>query len=185
MSPVRRYRDFISGVAFWAALFAAGVLAGAAFPGVFHRFVAETVRVAEAIAGGGGTGSSAPPPLLFAAGIFAKNFIVAAFLMLAGRRSRGVFPAAVCFLNGVIVGSVGVTLCHSLGISPWRFAAALAPHGAVELPAVFLAAAIGMAPLAVKEKVRLAWLPAAMLAAAAVLETWVSPLVAARVLPAI
>lgn len=173
------------GAAFWAALFAAGVLAGAAFPGVFQRFVAETVKVAQAIVGDGGAEAGASPPFLFAAGLFVKNFIVAAILMLAGRCSRGVFPAAICFLNGVLVGSVGLAVHQSLGVSPWRFAAALAPHGAVELLAVFLAAAIGMAPLAVKEKARLAWLPAAMLAAAAVLETWVSPLVAARVLPAI
>ncbi|MGB9849123.1 MAG: stage II sporulation protein M [Moorellaceae bacterium] len=181
MSSEKTYRTFFRGAVFWAVLFAAGVAAGALFPNAFRRFVDETMRVGSALVGS--TANSLP--LWFAAGIFVKNCIVASVLMLAGRHSRGIFPAAVCFLNGVLVGTVGCILHRNLGLSPWSFAIALAPHGSAELPAVFLSAAVGMSPLTVREKARLAWLPVAMLAAAAVLETWISPLVASRVLPTI
>ena len=179
MSPAEISR-MLKGCAVWAAVFAAGVLSGASFPDVFHAFVRAAVGALGSIAE-----SLGAAPAAAALGIFAKNAVVAAALVLAGRPTRGVYPGIVFFLNGALVGTVGSLLCGGYGVSPWGFAAALAPHGSLELPALFLCATLGMAPLTFREKARAARLPAAMLAAAAVLETWVSPLVASMVLSAI
>lgn len=88
-----------------------------------------------------------------------------------------VLPLAVLALNGAVLAGVCAHL-HASGISTRLLLTGLLPHGVPELSALFLACGAGAAGIAAGEKKDLflrAVLP--LLAAAAALETWVTPVV--------
>lgn len=85
-----------------------------------------------------------------------------------------VVPLAVLAINGTVLAGV-CGYFHGEGMSGRLLAAGLLPHGAPELSALFLACGAGIAGARPKEKIVLFRWVAALLAAAAVLETWVTP----------
>ncbi|WP_027719146.1 stage II sporulation protein M [Desulfovirgula thermocuniculi] len=160
----------------FAGLFAAGVAAGAAFEKALIHHLMPAIRfglgVGEKMASGG-----ASDFLMFLL-VFAKNLSVAALCICLAKPTRGIVPAWVCLANGLVVGTLGALLA-ARGVPPWQYAVLLAPHGVVELPALFLACALGLT-LGGGVLVRLRRgipIVAGMFAAAAALEVWVSPLV--------
>lgn len=141
-------RELLRRLSPWAGLFSAGVLLGA----VLWRevFLAVGPGVAAGLAAAGALKAAGEPALL--AGIFLKNLLTASLCFLLGRPTRGAFPGLVCLLNGAVLGMLGAALARCGGIPWWRFAAALAPHGAVELPALFFACSLGLGAGPLRER---------------------------------
>jgi len=160
----------------FAGLFFLGVLVGAVCEAELLRWLMPAIRlglgVGEKMSSGGV--SSLSVFLL----IFAKNLSVAALCIALARPSRGAVPALICACNGLVVGVLGAVLA-SRGFPPWSYAALLAPHGAVELPALFLSCALGMTSGGGALSRLKQGLPvvAKMFAAAAAIEVWVTPAV--------
>lgn len=158
---------------FWAGLFFLCVLIGGVFweslIGQIKPVILSVLEVTEKI----------NTPIYTAAAIFLKNAFVVVLCVFLGMRA--VVPTVICVVNGIVIGAVGGFL-HVHGTSWLNYFLALAPHGVFELPAIFLACAIGMSLYTFKEKLKLALAPLGMLAVAACIETWVSPLVAHRIL---
>ncbi|MEB3851952.1 MAG: stage II sporulation protein M [Desulfurococcales archaeon] len=117
--------------------------------------------------------------------IFLHNLSVA---LLVYALSIIIVGLALVAFNGYIVGTVVVAALHR-GLSLSQVAAALIPHGVVELPAVLLASALGLQahgalrgkPGLIAETARRLWVVVVLLAVAAAIETYVTPAIAAGV----
>lgn len=174
-SPIRRI--FPLGLSpLWPALFAAGAAAGIVFYGPLLALLGGAIRLA--LSAGAKLAGSPAEQAAAGALILVKNLSVAALCLAAGRPTRGAWPAAVCLANGAALGVLARLLREEIGLPYWKLAAMLAPHGAVELAAVFAACTAGVAALPLEARFRRA-MPgvAAALGVAALIETWVSPLV--------
>jgi uncharacterized membrane protein SpoIIM required for sporulation len=69
------------------------------------------------------------------------NNIKVSFSALAGGMSAGLLTAYIMLLNGVLIGTLGALVGqNNLAIPFWAF---VFPHGALELPAIFLAGGAG------------------------------------------
>lgn len=70
------------------------------------------------------------------------NNISVGFVMFAGGILAGLLTAWLTFFNGIMLGVVG-TACwmHGMSLQLWSF---VAPHGVIELPSIFIAAAAGL-----------------------------------------
>lgn len=69
------------------------------------------------------------------------NNIRVSFSALAGGMTAGILTTYIMLLNGVMIGTIGVLVGqNNLAYPFWAF---VFPHGALELPAIFLAAAAG------------------------------------------
>ena len=77
-------------------------------------------------------------------------------------------------MNGIVIGMLGV-LGTNLGMPVISFIMGILPHGVVELPALFLASAIGMLGIS-HESWRIASIPFLMLLVAAGIESYITPL---------
>ncbi len=78
---------------------------------------------------------------LAASGIMVNNLSVA-FGMVAGGGVLGLWTIYALFYNGLLIGAVGALVSqHNLALPFWGF---VFPHGALELPAIFLAGAAGL-----------------------------------------
>jgi len=77
-------------------------------------------------------------------------------------------------MNGIVIGMIG-TLASNLGMPVMSFIMGILPHGIVELPALFLACAIGMFGIS-RESWRIASIPFLMLLVAAGIESYITPL---------
>ena len=76
-----------------------------------------------------------------ASGIMTNNMSVA-FVAFASGISAGILTLALLFFNGILIGVIGVACWYygmSLGL--WSF---VAPHGVLELPAIFIAGGAGL-----------------------------------------
>lgn len=159
--------------AVFCAVFAFGVAAGMVFFEQILPILAPVVKMGISAAEHVATGVSSPVTAL---AIFAKNASVALLCVLTGKPTKGLFPATVCAINGVVIGFLGILL-RDAGFPLWKYAVLLSPHGMIELPAIFASCALGMATKNVLERVRTLPLPLAALAVASAVETWVSPAV--------
>jgi uncharacterized membrane protein SpoIIM required for sporulation len=126
------------------AILAAGALAGAVLaatsPG-FERFVLggamlDTIERREMW-----THSILPIKPLASAGITANNLSVSILAYATGILA-GIGPFYIMASNGLLLG-VLATICHQAGMSValWSF---VAPHGTLELPAIFIAGGAGL-----------------------------------------
>jgi uncharacterized membrane protein SpoIIM required for sporulation len=126
------------------AILAAGALAGAVLaatsPG-FERFILggemlDTIERREMW-----THSILPMKPLASAGITANNLSVSIITYASGILA-GIGPLYIMAMNGLLLGVLG-TICHQAGISValWSF---VAPHGTLELPAIFIAGGAGL-----------------------------------------
>ena len=70
------------------------------------------------------------------------NNITVSFMAFATGITGGIGTIFIMFTNGLLIGAIGV-LCHGAGMSLklWSF---VAPHGALELPAIFIAGGAGL-----------------------------------------
>ncbi|MEB3160614.1 MAG: stage II sporulation protein M [Synechocystis sp.] len=76
-----------------------------------------------------------------ASGIMINNLSVA-FRMVAGGAIAGLWTIFALFYNGLLIGAVSALVAqHHLALPFWAF---VFPHGALELPAIFLAGAAGL-----------------------------------------
>lgn len=107
--------------------------------------------------------------------IFLKNLSVALICIFTAKLSKGLMPGFIILTNGIAIGLVGMILGIS-GMPVMSYVMGLLPHGIVELPALFLACAIGMYGLS-EESWRIASVPALMLLVAAGIESYITPLV--------
>lgn len=125
--------------------------------------------------------------------IFLKNLSVAAILVFVGYVVLALPTVFILVVNGTLVGLLA-RLFIEAGMSPTTFVAGIAPHGIIELPALFLAAGFALALTAQRLKGRgipgpvrrLGFLLRAitpLLAVAAVVEVYITPLVITRFAP--
>jgi stage II sporulation protein M len=87
------------------------------------------------------TGFHGLPKNKLALAIFLNNSIKTLVVILLGILA-GVIPAIFLVVNGVALGAVLALSAHSRGL--WISLLSVAPHGVLELPAVFLGTAIGL-----------------------------------------
>jgi uncharacterized membrane protein SpoIIM required for sporulation len=126
------------------ALFAAGLLAGAlmawADPG-FERLLLGGRMIDTIERGQMWTQSIVSVKPLASSAIMTNNLSVS-FAAFAGGMLAGVGTVYMMVFNGVLIGTVAVA-CHRAGLSVslWSF---IAPHGALELPAIFIAGGAGL-----------------------------------------
>lgn len=77
----------------------------------------------------------------FASSSIMINNIRVSFAAVAGGVTAGLFTAYLVLINGVLIGTIGALVGqNNLAYPFWAF---VFPHGALELPAIFLAAAAG------------------------------------------
>lgn len=162
----------------WVLLFALGAVAGAIAYSMILPWMMPLLKLGAKAAGE----LNSPGGLKTVLFIFLKNALVVLLCVLLGRTTRGIFPAAVCFINGGVLGFLGAVLARYGNVAWWKYVIALSPHGIIELAAVFLGCAIGMAALTRREKLILLKYPLAMLAIAACIETWISTAIANRII---
>jgi len=125
------------------ALFTLGGVAGAALttadPG-FARFVLGGAMIDTIARGEMWTHSILAVKPLASAGIMTNNLTVALSAFASGLTVIG--PIYFMLFNGLMIGVVGVACQRAgLGLSLWSF---VAPHGALELPAIFIAGGAGL-----------------------------------------
>lgn len=132
-APGLRGGGLVSRFLLALGVFGVSGLTGYLSDGTLSREV--LVPLAEALAPLKGLG-----PVELAVLIFLNNFLKAFAVILSGL-SFGIGPLLFLVGNGIILGVVAreVALQEGLG----RVALGLLPHGAIELPAVLLAAALG------------------------------------------
>jgi stage II sporulation protein M len=87
------------------------------------------------------TGFHGLPKTKLAAAIFLNNSVKTLIVILFGALA-GVIPAVFLVVNGAALGVVMALSAHSRGL--WVSLLSIAPHGVLELPAVFLGTAIGL-----------------------------------------
>ena len=107
--------------------------------------------------------------------IFAKNLQTAVLCYLTAKITRGILPGLILFFNGAMIGTLAIFLHQQVGLAYTSYIIQLLPHGIIELPALFLACAIGMHGIRINGwKAML--LPAGMLVIAALVEIYISTL---------
>jgi len=111
-----------------------------------------------------------------------KNGLVGLLCVLTGRITWGVYPFLVIMVNSVLLGCMALLLNDVQGVSALSFFAGIAPHGIVEIFAICLSCALGMRPGKMREKLVMFAKPFGLLLIAAAIETFISPLIIARVL---
>jgi uncharacterized membrane protein SpoIIM required for sporulation len=127
-----------------AALFAGGLLAGAAITWADPGF-------ARLLLGGGMLDTIERGEMWthsivgikpFASSAIMTNNLSVSFAAFAGGILGGLGTAYMMLFNGVLMGVIGVA-CHRAGLSVslWSF---VAPHGSLELPAIFIAGGAGL-----------------------------------------
>ena len=126
------------------ALFAAGLFAGAllafADPGV-ERLLLGGAMIDTIERGEMWTRSILSVKPLASSAIMTNNLSVS-FAAFAGGMLAGIGTVYMMTFNGVLIGVIAVA-CHRAGLSLslWSF---IAPHGALELPAIFIAGGAGL-----------------------------------------
>jgi uncharacterized membrane protein SpoIIM required for sporulation len=126
------------------ALFAAGALAGAAMAAAdpaFERVVLGGKMMDTIEAGRMWTHSIVSIKPLASSAIMANNISVSAGAF-AGGILAGTGTAYMMLFNGLLLGVIGVACQRAgLAVSLWSF---VAPHGVLELPAIFIAGGAGL-----------------------------------------
>jgi uncharacterized membrane protein SpoIIM required for sporulation len=134
------WRYTATAVAFLLAGAAAGIVLTLTSPG-FERFVLgggmlDTIERREMW-----THSILPIKPMASAGITVNNLSVA-IIAYAGGITAGLLTSWVMLMNGLLLGVLG-TVIHDAGmnLALWSF---VAPHGTLELPAIFIAGGAGL-----------------------------------------
>jgi len=126
------------------------------------------------------TNNSGP---VIAAAIFLKNFLAISLCVLLARQTRGISLLLIILVNGLMIGSVLTAMDVSLS---YKFFGIMT-HGIFEFTAVFLGIAYGVQLMLLPElrhrsiKMKLLYIIAPLLIAAAFIEFYVTPLVLAKI----
>ena len=140
----RIFRETLPLVLLAAVIFAAAGIAGAAValrdPGFAHQILGpqmiETIEKREMW-----THSILSVKPAAASGIMTNNLAVG-FMMFAAGITAGVGTVWMLITNGLLMGVLAVATARAgMAMQLWEF---VAPHGALELPAIFIAAGAGM-----------------------------------------
>lgn len=136
------WRDVRVHRRYWIAaamVFAVGLYMGAAHEGMFQRYLADQLRLLQEIGrvtdafGGAGW-------LLFLVIFF--NNAIKSLLVIGLGAGFALFPLFFLVANGVVIGYL---VAHPApGVTAADLAAALLPHGVIEIPAILLAAGYGI-----------------------------------------
>jgi stage II sporulation protein M len=116
---------------------AAGYMVPAASPEITGTLLSGLQDKAESLSG------QSPPMMML--GIFTNNAIGSLMALLFGLIA-GLFPLFFVVSNGLVIGVMLEIIIGKLGVAGGAtvFAAGILPHGILELPAVFISAAIGL-----------------------------------------
>jgi len=138
------FRETFSMVLLAALVFAAGGIAGAVVtlrdPGFAHQILGpnmiQTIEKHEMW-----THSILAVKPMAASGIMTNNIAVG-FAMFAAGITAGLVTLWMLLTNGLLMGVLAVTTARAaMALQLWEF---VAPHGALELPAIFIAAGAGL-----------------------------------------
>lgn len=186
---------FHLGAGFLAALlvFTAGTAAGWVYPQVFAPLLWPSLENLLAAAEKTMDLNPQAEYLALSAFIFLKNLSVAALLVVFGHVVFALPAVFILAVNGVLVGFLARHLVEA-GLPPAAFVAGIAPHGVIELPAIFLAAGLALAIAALRLKKRatpgvierlgfLLRVVTPLLVAAAIVEVYITPQVISRFAP--
>lgn len=116
-------------VAFSAALFAVGVVAGG--------LLADVVSLGALFGSYGQFGETVPEPTV---GLLLVNNTVVLLLLVASGLTLGLVTVAILVFNGFVVGYVGTLAAREGGLGV--VVVGILPHGVVEIPAILFAAAV-------------------------------------------
>jgi stage II sporulation protein M len=189
MPHINLHRGFLAAATLFAFSIAAGWLFSQSLAPVLLPSLENLVETAE-------RAKELNPEvrsLALAIFIFLKNLSVAAILVLIGHVVSALPTIFILSVNGALIGLIA-RLFIEAGFPPLAFVAGVAPHGIIELPAIFLAAGFALTLAAKRTKGamipglvnRLGFLLrviAPLLIMAAVLEVYLTPLVIAHFLP--
>ncbi len=77
--------------------------------------------------------------------IFLNNLFATMMIILLGALFFGIYPFSAMLMNGMLLGTTLHVASHDSGQNPWAiFVQSILPHGIMELPALFMAAGLGI-----------------------------------------
>jgi stage II sporulation protein M len=77
--------------------------------------------------------------------IFLNNLFATMMIILLGALFFGIYPFSAMLMNGMLLGTTLHIASHTSGQNPWAiFVQSILPHGIMELPALFMAAGLGI-----------------------------------------
>lgn len=136
------WRDLWVHRRYWIAatmVFGFGIYMGAMHDGMFQRYVTDQIRFLQEfsrIAGSFGGSSWALFLIIF------FNNAIKSLLVVGLGAGFALYPLFFLVANGIMIGYLVSN--PATGMSPAEVAAALLPHGIIEIPAVLLAAGYGI-----------------------------------------
>lgn len=159
----------------WAAILAIGIIIGVIGYQLLIPIILPSIQQTfEYIDKTAATENAFGKPFSLMIIIFLKNLSVALICFITAKLSKGFIPGFIMLMNGIVIGMLGVLVTNS-GMPVMSFIMGVLPHGIVELPALFLATAIGMFGIS-QESWRTASIPFLMLLVAAGIESYITPL---------
>ena len=159
----------------WAAILAIGIIIGViGYQLVIPIILPSIQQTFEYIDKTAATENAFGKPFSLMIIIFLKNLSVALICFITAKWSKGFIPGFIMLMNGMVIGMLGVLVTNS-GMPVMSFIMGVLPHGIVELPALFLASAIGMFGIR-QDSWRIASIPFLMLLVAAGIESYITPL---------
>ncbi|HWP97845.1 MAG TPA: stage II sporulation protein M [Syntrophomonadaceae bacterium] len=161
----------------WLLILIIGVALGFIFFNQAYPWLHPLVQSTTALAEPPKMISTVSLPVYLLGLYFLKNSLVVLLCLLTARPSRGLFPVLVLIINGLVLGFAAVLFHKKIGMAYGIFSLAILPHGIFEFGAICVACALGMQATATSNKLRNLWLPLTMILLAAIIETFVSPLI--------
>ena len=159
----------------WAAILAIGIIIGVIGYQLLIPIILPSIQQTfEYIDKTAATENAFGKPFSLMIIIFLKNLSVALICFITAKLSKGFIPGFIMLMNGMVIGMLGVLVTNS-GMPVMSFIMGVLPHGIVELPALFLASAIGMFGIR-QDSWRIASIPFLMLLVAAGIESYITPL---------
>jgi stage II sporulation protein M len=131
-------REFLPYLAATLVIFSVGIVAGYA---VAASGDPAADRLLETIMDGVFSQILGDNPAMLAVKIFLNN-LQACVLLFLGGATFGLLTFFILFSNGIVIGLFADQIAEKVG--PLGLLAGLAPHGIFELPAIFIAAALGL-----------------------------------------
>lgn len=174
-------------------LFAISIAAGVYYSGTAGILVGHSLEGLREMAQASRSLAPETRALVLTIGIFLKNLSVVFLLLAVGHLLLAIPAVIVIVTNGLLLGFMGVLLGRQ-GVSIGAYILGLAPHGVIELPALLLAAGYALAsfylrfrnhkiPSFTQRMAFIARVLLPMLAAAAVVEVYITPHLLRQVIP--
>jgi uncharacterized membrane protein SpoIIM required for sporulation len=161
----------------WAIFLLASSILGAYFNNQLAHVLADFLKTSLSLTDNPAAKKVLAVPIAMVLFYLLKNGSVALLCVVTGWPTRGIIPASIVVVNGVMIGLVSGLLQQNNILQMWQFGLCLAPHGIFEVFAILLACAIGIQKIDLKSKMKLFKIPVALLVVAAFMEAYVSPMV--------